>query len=236
MNKYLEEGCCPTTRSSAGCASAPRLARSCRCCAARRSRTRACRRCSTRSSSSCRRRSTSLRSRASTTRSRSRARRTTIEKFAALAFKLMTDPFVGQLTFIRVYSGVLNSGDTSTTRPRARRSASAACCRCTRTSATEIKEVRAGDIAACVGLKDVTTGDTLCDPEAPIILERMVFPEPVISQAVEPKTKADQEKMGMALQRWRRKTRRSASAPTRSPARRSSRAWASCTSRSSSTA
>jgi translation elongation factor EF-G len=100
---------------------------------------------------------------------------------------------------------------------------------------TEIKEVRAGDIAAAVGLKDVTTGDTLCAIDV-ITLERMEFPEPVISVAVEPKTKADQEKMGMALGAWRRKTRRSACAPTRSPARRSSPAWASCTSRSSSTA
>jgi elongation factor G len=122
------------------------------------------------------------------------------EKFSALAFKLMTDPFVGQLTFVRVYSGVLKSRATpSTTRSRARRSASAVSCRCTPTTREEIDEIRAGDIAACVGLKDVTTGETLCDPDSVITLERMVFPEPVISQAVEPKTKADQEKMGIAL-------------------------------------
>jgi translation elongation factor EF-G len=101
----------------------------------------------------------------------------------------------------------------------------------------EIKEVRAGDIAAAVGLKDVTTGDTLCAiMDNVITLERMIFPEPVISMAVEPKTKSDQEKMGIALGAWRRKIRRSACAPTRNPARPSSPAWASCTWRSSSTA
>ncbi len=124
------------------------------------------------------------------------------EKFSALAFKLMTDPFVGQLTFVRVYSGVLSQGrQRLQPDPAARRSVSAVSCRCTPTSREEINEIRAGDIAACVGLKDVTTGETLCDPDAIVTLERMVFPEPVISQAVEPKTKADQEKMGIALQR-----------------------------------
>jgi elongation factor G len=113
----------------------------------------------------------------------------------------MTDPFVGQLIFFRVYSGVVNSGDTVYNPGKSGRNASAASCRCTPTSASEIKEVRAGDIAAAVGLKDATTGDTLCDPNHVIILEKMVFPEPVISQAVEPKTKADQEKMGIALSR-----------------------------------
>ncbi|MEI8305406.1 MAG: elongation factor G [Burkholderiales bacterium] len=123
------------------------------------------------------------------------------EKFSALAFKLMTDPFVGQLTFIRVYSGVLNSGDTIYNPIKGKKERIGRLLQMHANQRDEIKEVRAGDIAACVGLKDVTTGETLCDPENVIILERMVFPEPVISQAVEPKTKADQEKMGIALGR-----------------------------------
>jgi len=123
------------------------------------------------------------------------------EKFSALAFKLMTDPFVGQLTFIRVYSGVLNSGDTVYNAVKGRKERIGRLLQMHANEREEIKEVRAGDIAACVGLKDVTTGETLCNPDAPITLERMVFPEPVISQAVEPKTKADQEKMGIALGR-----------------------------------
>ena len=123
------------------------------------------------------------------------------EKFAALAFKLMTDPFVGQLTFIRVYSGVLNSGDTVLNAYKGKKERIGRILQMHANQREEIKEVRAGDIAACVGLKDITTGETLCDPDSPIILERMVFPEPVISQAVEPKTKADQEKMGVALGR-----------------------------------
>jgi elongation factor G len=123
------------------------------------------------------------------------------EKFAALAFKLMTDPFVGQLTFIRVYSGVLNSGDTVMNAIRGKKERIGRILQMHANQREEIKEVRAGDIAACVGLKEITTGETLCDPEAPVILERMIFPEPVISQAVEPKTKADQEKMGIALGR-----------------------------------
>ena len=123
------------------------------------------------------------------------------EPFSALAFKIMTDPFVGSLTFFRVYSGTLNSGDRSTTRSSARRSASAASCRCMPTSAKRSRKCCAGDIAAAVGLKDVTTGDTLCSLDHIITLERMIFPEPVISMAVEPKTKSDQEKMGIALGR-----------------------------------
>jgi elongation factor G len=123
------------------------------------------------------------------------------EKFAALAFKLMTDPFVGQLTFIRVYSGVLNSGDTILNAVKGKKERIGRLLQMHANQREEIKEVRAGDIAACVGLKDVTTGETLCDPDAQIMLERMEFPEPVISQAVEPKTKADQEKMGIALGR-----------------------------------
>ena len=123
------------------------------------------------------------------------------EKFAALAFKLMTDPFVGQLTFIRVYSGVLASGSTVLNSVRGKKERIGRILQMHANERAEIKEVLAGDIAACVGLKEVTTGETLCDPDAPIILERMVFPDPVIHVAVEPKTKADQEKMGIALGR-----------------------------------
>ncbi|MBL0167615.1 MAG: elongation factor G [Propionivibrio sp.] len=122
-------------------------------------------------------------------------------KFSALAFKLMTDPYVGQLTFIRVYSGVLKSGDTIYNPIKGRKERIGRVLQMHANNREEIKEVLAGDIAACVGLKDVTTGETLCDPAAVITLERMVFPEPVIHIAVEPKTKADQEKMGIALSR-----------------------------------
>ena len=123
------------------------------------------------------------------------------EKFSALAFKLMTDPFVGQLTFIRVYSGVLHSGSTVLNSVKGKKERIGRILQMHANNREEIKEVLAGDIAACVGLKEVTTGETLCDPDAPVILERMVFPEPVIHVAVEPKTKADQEKMGIALGR-----------------------------------
>ena len=123
------------------------------------------------------------------------------EKFSALAFKLMSDPFVGQLTFIRVYSGVLNSGDTVFNPIKGKKERIGRILQMHANTREEIKEIRAGDIAACVGLKEVTTGETLCDPDSVILLERMEFPEPVISQAVEPKSKADQEKMGIALQR-----------------------------------
>jgi elongation factor G len=123
------------------------------------------------------------------------------EKFSALAFKLMTDPFVGQLTFIRVYSGVLNSGDTVLNSVKGKKERIGRLLQMHANDRQEIKEVRAGDIAAAVGLKEVTTGETLCDPTAPIILERMEFPDPVIHVAVEPKTKSDQEKMGIALSR-----------------------------------
>ncbi len=123
------------------------------------------------------------------------------EKFAALAFKLMTDPYVGQLTFVRVYSGVLKSGDSVFNPIRGKKERIGRILQMHANQREEIKEILAGDIAACVGLKDVTTGETLCDPDSIITLERMVFPEPVISQAVEPKTKADQEKMGVALGR-----------------------------------
>jgi elongation factor G len=123
------------------------------------------------------------------------------EKFSSLAFKIMTDPFVGQLIFFRVYSGVVNSGDTVLNSTKGKKERLGRILQMHANQREEIKEVRAGDIAAAVGLKEATTGDTLCDPANPIVLERMIFPEPVISQAVEPKTKPDQEKMGMALNR-----------------------------------
>ncbi|MFG0831945.1 elongation factor G [Aeromonas bivalvium] len=123
------------------------------------------------------------------------------EPFAALAFKIATDPFVGNLTFFRVYSGIVNSGDSVLNSVKEKRERFGRIVQMHANKREEIKEVRAGDIAAAIGLKDVTTGDTLCDEKAPIILERMEFPEPVISIAVEPKTKADQEKMGLALGR-----------------------------------
>ena len=123
------------------------------------------------------------------------------EPFSALAFKIMTDPFVGQLTFIRVYSGTLNSGDTIYNAVKQRKERIGRILLMHANQREEIKEIHAGDIAAAVGLKDVITGDTLCDPSKIITLERMIFPEPVIHVAVEPKTKADQEKMGIALNR-----------------------------------
>jgi elongation factor G len=123
------------------------------------------------------------------------------ESFSALAFKLMTDPFVGQLTFVRVYSGVLKKGDTVYNSVRGRKERIGRIVQMHANNREEIDEILAGDIAACIGLKEVTTGESLCDPNSPIILERMVFPEPVIHVAVEPKTKADQEKMGIALGR-----------------------------------
>ena len=123
------------------------------------------------------------------------------EPFAGLAFKIMTDPFVGQLIFFRVYSGVVNSGDTIYNPVKFKKERIGRILQMHANQREEIKEVRAGDIAAAVGLREATTGDTICHPDNVIILERMIFPEPVISQAVEPKTKADQEKMGIALNR-----------------------------------
>ncbi len=123
------------------------------------------------------------------------------EKFSGLAFKLMTDPYVGQLTFVRVYSGVLKKGDSVYNPVKGKKERIGRIVQMHANNREEVEEIRAGDIAACVGLKDVTTGDTLCDQDAIVTLERMVFPEPVIAQAVEPKTKVDQEKMGIALQR-----------------------------------
>src|SRR4029450_8236662 len=123
------------------------------------------------------------------------------EPFAALAFKIMTDPFVGQLVFFRVYAGVINSGDTVYNPTKGRKERIGRILQMHANQREDIKEVRAGDIAAAVGLKEATTGDTLCDPAKEITLEKMIFPEPVINVAVEPKTKADQEKMGVALNR-----------------------------------
>jgi elongation factor G len=123
------------------------------------------------------------------------------EPFAALAFKILNDPFVGNLTFFRVYSGTLNSGDTVYVPTKDKKERIGRLLQMHASERTDIKEVRAGDIASAVGLKDVITGDTLCDLDKVITLEKMVFPAPVISVAVEPRTKVDQEKMGMALQR-----------------------------------
>jgi len=123
------------------------------------------------------------------------------EPFSALAFKIMADPYVGQLIFFRVYSGVVRTGDSVYNPAKGKRERLGRILQMHANARNEVAEVRAGDIAAAVGLKDVTTGDTLCDPGHVIVLERMSFPEPVISQAIEPRTKADQEKMGMALNR-----------------------------------
>src|SRR5690349_21871484 len=121
------------------------------------------------------------------------------EPFSALAFKIATDPFVGTLTFVRVYSGVLASGDGLINSVKGKKERVGRMVQMHANAREEIKEVRAGDIAALIGMKDVTTGETLCNADKPIILVRMDFPEPVISVAVEPKTKDDQEKMGIAL-------------------------------------
>ncbi len=123
------------------------------------------------------------------------------EPFAGLAFKIMTDPYVGQLIFFRVYSGVVKSGDSIYNPIKSKKERIGRLLQMHANQREEIKEVYAGDIAAAVGLREATTGDTICDPDEVIVLERMIFPEPVISQAVEPKTKADQEKMGIALNR-----------------------------------
>jgi elongation factor G len=154
--------------------------------------------------------------------------------FAALAFKIATDPFVGTLTFIRCYSGVVNSGDSVYNPVKSRRERIGRLVQMHANSREEIKEIRAGDIAACVGLKDVTTGDTLCDPIRSLPWSGWNFPEPVISIAVEAKTKADQEKNGHCLRAsWRRKIPRFGCIPIRNQARPSSLVWASCTWKSS---
>ena len=148
------------------------------------------------------------------------------EPFAGLAFKIATDPYVGQLIFFRVYSGVVTSGDTIYNPIKGRKERIGRLLQMHANQREEIKEVRAGDIAAAVGLKEAVTGDTLCDPSDVITLERMIFPEPVIHVAVEPKTKVDQEKMGIALIAWRRKIRLFAFVPTRSLARPLFPVWA----------
>ncbi len=202
MNKYLESGELTEAEIKAACARARSPARSSRCCAAPRSRTRACSACSTRVIDFLPSPVDIPPVPGTDEDDKEVVRKADDdEKFSALAFKLMTDPFVGQLTFVRVYSGVLKSGDTVYNPIRGKKERIGRILQMHANQREEIKEVRAGDIAACVGLKDVTTGETLCDPDPIITLEKMVFPEPVISQAVEPKTKADQEKMGIALGR-----------------------------------
>jgi len=152
------------------------------------------------------------------------------EPFSALAFKIATDPFVGTLTFFRVYSGKLESGTAIFNSVKGKKERVGRMVQMHSNSREEIKEVLAGDIAAAIGLKDVTTGDTLCSADHPVILERMEFPEPVISVAVEPKSKADQEKLGVALVSWRKRIRRSALKRMKKQGRPSSRVWVSCTS------
>ncbi|AFH93593.1 elongation factor G (EF-G) [Providencia stuartii MRSN 2154] len=151
------------------------------------------------------------------------------EPFSSLAFKIATDPFVGNLTFFRVYSGFVNSGDTVLNPVKAKKERFGRIVQMHANKREEIKEVRAGDIAAAIGLKDVTTGDTLCAVDAPIILERMEFPEPVISVAIEPKTKADQEKWVLHWAVWLRKTHHSAYQVMKKQVKLSSLVWVNCT-------
>ncbi len=151
------------------------------------------------------------------------------EPFSALAFKIATDPFVGTLTFVRVYSGVLASGDGVINSVKGKKERVGRMVQMHANAREEIKEVRAGDIAALIGMKDVTTGETLCNADKPIILVRMDFPEPVISVAVEPKTKDDQEKWVSLWANLLRKTLLSASRLMKRLVKRSSLAWASCT-------
>jgi elongation factor G len=155
--------------------------------------------------------------------------------FSALAFKVMNDPFVGSLTFIRIYSGTLTKG-TYLNSVKQKKEKVGRMLEMHANDRKDVEEAYAGDIIALAGMKETTTGDTLCAERAPIVLERMEFPEPVIELSVEPKTKADQEKMGIALNRLSAEDPRSASRPITNRARRSSRAWANCTSTSSSTA
>ena len=152
-------------------------------------------------------------------------------------FKIMTDPFVGQLCFIRVYSGKLNAGDSVLNVAKGKQERIGRLVKMHANKREEITEVLAGDICAAVGLKQVSTGDTICDEKHPVMLESIDFPEPVIQLAIEPKTKADQEKLGMAIQQaGAAKIRRCRFRPIPKPARRFSPAWANCTSKSSSTA
>jgi elongation factor G len=158
------------------------------------------------------------------------------EKFSALAFKLMTDKYVGQLTFIRVYSGVVKSGDSVYNPIKGKKERIGRLVQMHANNREEIDEVRAGDIAAAIGLSQVTTGETLCDPDSVITLERMEFPEPVIHVAVEPKTKADQEKMGLALGRLAQEDPSFRVRTDEESGQTIISAWVSCTSKSSSTA
>ena len=176
---------------------------SCPCSPARRSRTRASSRCSTRSSSSCRRRSTSRRPSASSPGTDQELVRTVDDKepCPGLVFKIATDPFVGHLAFFRVYSGTLKAGSYVLNSAKGKKERVGRALEMHANHREEIAEVYAGDIGAIVGLKDTYTGDTLCDPDHPILLETITFPEPVIEVKVEPRTKADQDKMGIALQR-----------------------------------
>ena len=150
------------------------------------------------------------------------------EKFSALAFKIMTDPFVGQLIFFRVYSGVVNSGDTVYNAIKSKKERVGRLLQMHANQREEIKEVRAGDIAAAVGLKEATTGDTLCDPEAVITLERMIFPEPVIRRLWSQRPSLTRKRWALRSTVWLRKIRRFASRPTKNQVRPSSLAWASC--------
>ena len=157
--------------------------------------------------------------------------------FSALAFKVMTDPYVGKLTYFRVYSGQLKAGDRVLNTTNGKTERIGRILQMHANHREEREEIGAGEIAAAVGLKHTTTGDTLAVDSAPIVLESMTFPDPVISVAIEPKTKADQDKLAHgARSASPRRIRPSASRPTRRPGRRSSPGWASCTSRSSSTA
>ena len=214
LEKYLhgeeitrgrDQGGAAQARATARSATTRARRRSCRSSAARRSRTKASSRCSMRSSTSCRRR-IDVPSIAGL--DPTKKEETVIERpasddapFSALAFKIMTDPFVGQLTFFRVYSGVLTSGGSVYNSTKQRTERIGRLLKMHANKREEIKEVYAGDIAAAVGLKSVSTGDTLCDEKKPIVLESMDFPKPVISLAIEPKTKADQEKLGIGLQK-----------------------------------
>ena len=158
-------------------------------------------------------------------------------KFCSLAFKLWSDPFVGKLVFFRVYSGTLTKGDTVYNPRTNKRERISRLIQIQADKREDIDTCYSGDIAAIVGIKNITTGDTLCDEDFPILLEPPSFPDPVISMAIEPKTKQDQEKMGDRPAASRpKKIRPSASSPTKTPARRSSPAWASCISKSSATA
>ena len=178
-----------------------------RCCAARPSRTRACSRCSTRSSTICLRRSIAARSRASTWTPARKSLRLPqdSEPFSMLGFKIMDDPFVGTITFCRVYSGKIESGTTVLNSTKDKRERVGRMLLMHANNREDIKEAYSGDIVALAGLKDTRTGDTLCDLQKPVILEKMEFPEPVIEIAIEPKSKADQEKLGVALGQARRR-------------------------------